>query len=155
MNLEKIIENIENKIYGKLLFNADLSKLSWFNLGGTARLLFKPDNLNDLSFFLRNFKKALPIKVLGVGSNVLIRDGGFNGVIIKLGQAFSKVSLFEKNSLICGSSSLDKNVANIALANSLSGFEFLSCIPGTIGGAIRMNSGCYESNISKKHSSIS
>ena len=89
------------------------------------------------------------IKVLGAGSNILIRDGGFDGVIIKLGKTFSHLSLLDQNMLIAGASALDKNVSNFALENSLSRFEFLSCIPGTIGGGIRMNSGCYGEDISK------
>jgi len=87
--------------------------------------------------------------VLGAGSNILIRDGGFNGIIIKLDKTFSHISLFDKNKIIAGSSTLDKNLSRFALENSLSGFEFLSCIPGTIGGGIRMNSGCYGEDISK------
>ncbi len=86
---------------------------------------------------------------MGAGSNTLIRDGGFDGIIIKFGKPFSHTSLLNKNTLIAGASVFDKNVSNFALENSLSGFEFLSCIPGTIGGAIRMNSGCYGEDISK------
>ena len=95
---------------------------------------------------MKEFNK---IKVLGAGSNTLIRDGGFDGIIIKLGKSFSHLSLLIENMLIAGASALDKNVSNFALENSLSGFEFLSCIPGTIGGGIRMNSGCYGEDISK------
>ena len=148
MKLEAKIKNIKNKVSGKLLFNESLSKFSWFNLGGPASIIFKPNTLDELSNFLKIFQKALPIKVLGIGSNVLIRDGGFKGVIIKLGKAFSRISLLNENSLIAGASSLDKNVSKFALNNWISGFEFLSCIPGTIGGAIRMNSGCYGEDIS-------
>ena len=86
---------------------------------------------------------------MGAGSNTLIRDGGFDGVIIKFGKSFSHISLFDSNTIIAGASVLDKNISNFALENSLSGFEFLSCIPGTIGGAVRMNSGCYGQDISK------
>ncbi len=86
---------------------------------------------------------------MGAGSNTLVRDGGFNGVIIKFGKSFSHISLFDPNTIIAGASILDKNVSSFALENSLSGFEFLSCIPGTIGGAVRMNSGCYGEEISK------
>ena len=131
------------------MFNENLSKLSWFNLGGPAKLLFKPKNLNELSLFLKEINKNEKIKVLGAGSNTLIRDGGFEGIIIKLGKSFSHLSLFDQDTLIAGSSVLDKNLSSFALENSLSGFEFLSCIPGTIGGAIRMNSGCYGEDISK------
>ena len=149
MKLFSKIENIKNKFSGKIFFNEDLSKFSWFNLGGPAKVLFKPYNLNELSFFLKEIKSVGEIKVLGAGSNTLIRDGGFNGIIIKLGKSFSHISLFNEDMLIAGASAFDKSVSNFALENSLSGFEFLSCIPGTIGGGIRMNSGCYDEDISK------
>ena len=149
MNLNSQVKEIKNKISGKILFNESLSKHSWFNLGGPAKVIFKPQNLNELSIFLKNLKGSNKIKVLGAGSNTLIRDGGFDGIIIKFGKSFSHLSLFNQNMLIAGASALDKNVSNFALENSLSGFEFLSCIPGTIGGGIRMNSGCYGENISK------
>ena len=149
MNLISQIKEIKNKISGKILFGESLSKYSWFNLGGPAKVIFSPKNLNELSFFLKNVKGFNKIKVLGVGSNTLIRDKGFDGVIIKFGQSFSHLSLFNENTIIAGASVLDKNVSSFALKNSLSGFEFLSCIPGTIGGAVRMNSGCYEEDISR------
>ena len=149
MNLISQIKEIKKKISGQILFDESLSKHSWFNLGGPAKVIFKPKNLNELSIFLKNCKEFNKIKVLGVGSNTLIRDGGFDGVIIKLGKSFSHLSLLGQNMLIAGASALDKNVSNFALENSLSGFEFLSCIPGTIGGGIRMNSGCYGEDISK------
>ena len=149
MNLVSQIEEIKNKISGKIYFDESLSKYSWFNLGGPAKVIFKPKNLNELSIFLKNIKGFDKIKVLGVGSNTLIRDGGFNGIIIKLGKPFSHLSLFDENTVIAGASALDKNVSNFALENSLTGFEFLSCIPGTIGGGVRMNSGCYGENIAK------
>ena len=149
MNLISQIKEIKKKISGQILFDESLSKHSWFNLGGPAKVIFKPKNLNELSIFLKNCKEFNKIKVLGAGSNTLIRDGGFDGVIIKLGKSFSHLSLLGQNILIAGASALDKNVSNFALENSLSGFEFLSCIPGTIGGGIRMNSGCYGEDISK------
>ena len=143
------IKNIKKKISGKISFNESLSKLSWFNLGGPAKILYRPKNLQELSIFLKEVKGAEVIKILGAGSNTLVRDGGFNGVIIKFGKSFSHISLFDPNTIIAGASILDKNVSSFALENSLSGFEFLSCIPGTIGGAVRMNSGCYGEEISK------
>ena len=149
MNIISQIEKLQNKISGKILFNEKLSKYSWFNLGGPAKVLFKPKNLSDLSIFLKENKGLGEVRILGAGSNTLIRDGGFNGTIIKLGKSFAHTSLFDENTLIAGASALDKNVSNFALDNSLSGFEFLSCIPGTVGGGIRMNSGCYEEEISK------
>ena len=143
------IKNIKSKISGEILFDENLSKHSWFNIGGLAKVIFKPGNLNELSMFLKTIKDINKIKVLGVGSNTLIRDGGFNGIIIKLGKSFGRLSLFDTRTIIAGSSALDKNISNFALENSLTGFEFLSCIPGTIGGGIRMNSGCYGDDISK------
>ena len=149
MNLHEKIQEIRNKITGKILFDESLSKYSWFNLGGPARVVFKPKNLNELSIFLKSIKGFGNIKVLGAGSNTLIRDAGFKGIIIKFEKSFSHISLFDKDTIIVGSSTLDKNLSNFALENSISGFEFLSCIPGTIGGGIRMNSGCYGEDISK------
>ena len=149
MTLMPQIENIKSKISGKISFNESLSKFSWFNLGGPAKVLFRPKNLQELSIFLKEIKGTNEIKVLGAGSNTLIRDGGFNGIIIKFGKSFSHTSLLDPSTIIVGASILGKNASSFALENSLSGFEFLSCIPGTIGGAVRMNSGCYEEDISR------
>ena len=149
MEMISQITNIKNKISGKISFNENLSKLSWFNLGGPAKVLFRPKSLQELSLFLKEIKGIKKIKVLGIGSNTLIRDGGFDGIIIKFGNSFSHLSLFNSNTIIAGASALDKNVSNFALKNSISGFEFMSCIPGTVGGAVRMNSGCYGNDISK------
>ena len=149
MTIVKQINEFKNKISGKILFSEDLSKYSWFNLGGPAKVIFKPNDLNELSFFLKNIKGNGKIQIIGAGSNTLVRDGGFDGIIIKLGKPFSRISLFDKNTIIAGTSALDRIVSNFALENSLTGFEFLSCIPGTIGGGIRMNSGCYGEEISK------
>ena len=149
MNLIKQIKKIENEISGKILFNENLSRYSWFNLGGPAKVIFKPKNLNELSIFLKRLGGFSNVKVLGAGSNVLIRDGGFDGIIIKFEKSFSHLSLINEDMLVAGASALDKHVSNFAFENSLSGFEFLSCIPGTIGGGIRMNSGCYGEDFSK------
>ena len=149
MELMSQITNVKNKILGKISFDENLSKLSWFNLGGPAKVLFRPKSLQELSLFLKEIKGIKKIKVLGIGSNTLIRDGGFDGIIIKFGNSFSHLSLFNSNTIIAGASALDKNVSNFALKNSISGFEFMSCIPGTVGGAVRMNSGCYGDDISK------
>ena len=143
------VKSILNKIEGKISFNESLSKLSWFNLGGPAKILFRPKNISDLSFFLKAIDKDDKIKILGAGSNTLIREGGYEGIIIKLGGSFSRISLFNDKTLIAGASALDKTVSSFAYENSLTDFEFLSCIPGTIGGAIRMNTGCYDEDISK------
>ena len=149
MELISKLKTIQDKVEGPILFNESLAKYSWFNLGGPAKVIFKPKNLKELSFFLQNLKGFNKIKLLGVGSNTLIRDGGFSGIIIKLGKSFSHLSIFDEDKIIVGAGALDKSVSNFALLHSLSEFEFLSCIPGTIGGGIRMNSGCYGEDISK------
>ena len=149
MTLVDEVKKIRNELQDQITFDENLSKFSWFNLGGPAKIVFRPKSLKDLSFFLKNISANSKIKVLGVGSNTLIRDGGFDGIIIRFGKAFSHISLLKNNLLISGAGTLDKKVSDFALNNSLSGFEFLSCIPGTIGGAIKMNSGCYSEDISK------
>ena len=142
------IESIKEEISGKITFNENLSKLSWFNLGGPAQVLFRPKNLKELSIFLKKINGFGNIKIIGAGSNTLIRDGGLDGVIIKLGKAFSHLSMLNPHTIIAGASAIDKNVSKFASQNSLTGFEFLSCIPGSIGGAVKMNTGCYGENIS-------
>ena len=142
------IESIKEEISGKITFNENLSKLSWFNLGGPAQVLFRPKNLKELSIFLKKINGFGNIKIIGAGSNTLIRDGGLDGVIIKLSKAFSHLSMLNPHTIIAGASAIDKNVSKFASQNSLTGFEFLSCIPGSIGGAVKMNTGCYGENIS-------
>ena len=96
MNLiSQIKKKVKNKVLGQIIFEENLSKYSWFNLGGPAKVVFRPKNLNELSMFLKTIKDINKIKVLGVGSNTLIRDGGFNGIIIKLGKSFGRLSLFD------------------------------------------------------------
>ena len=129
---------------GKLFFDYDLKKTNWFNIGGNAKAFFKPENLNDLIVFLKNFGNKEKIFILGAGSNILIKDEGFDGVVIKLGKNFSNISLLSNKTIIAGSATSDKKVAEFASENDIGGLEFLSCIPGTIGGGIRMNSGCFE-----------
>jgi UDP-N-acetylmuramate dehydrogenase len=148
MTLMSQIESIKEEISGKITFNENLSKLSWFNLGGPAQVLFRPKNLKELSIFLKKINGFGNIKIIGAGSNTLIRDGGLDGVIIKLGKAFSHLSMLNPHTIIAGASAIDKNVSKFASQNSLTGFEFLSCIPGSIGGAVKMNTGCYGENIS-------
>ena len=144
------IENIKKKFRKSLFFNEKLSKYSWFNLGGPAEIFFKPKKKEELIEFLKLHNKVnQKITVIGAGSNTLIRDKGIKGLTIKLGKAFAFHNLVDKNILEVGSATLDRNVSIFALENSLSGLEFLSCIPGSIGGAIIMNSGCYNEEISK------
>ena len=144
------------KKFGKnLIIKEDLSKYSWFNLGGPADIFFRPENIDQLIKFLDTIKKKnFKIHILGAGSNTLIRDSGVKGVVIKLGSKFSNIELLEKDTIEVGASTLDRKVSDFAKNNGISGMEFLSCIPGSIGGAIIMNSGCYGSDISKILSSI-
>ena len=129
---------------GKLIFDYDLKKTNWFNIGGKTKAFFKPNNLEDLINFLKNFGNKEKIFILGVGSNILIKDQGFDGVVIKLGKNFSNISLLPNKTIIAGSATTDKKVAEFACENDIGGLEFLSCIPGSVGGGVRMNSGCFE-----------
>ena len=142
--------NFINKFNDNLVQNVKLSNYSWFNLGGKAEFFFKPSNKRMLIEFLTEAKKNnLKTTILGAGSNTLIRDNGVKGVVIKLGSNFSYTKLINKEIIEVGAATLDRKVANFAKDNNLGNFEFLSCIPGSIGGAVIMNSGCYENEISK------
>ena len=142
----ELIKKFSNSISN----NIKLSNYSWFNLGGPAEYFFKPKNKDELIEFLEeNKKNKLKVTILGAGSNVLIRDKGVKGVVIKLGSGFSEIKLIDQNTLEVGAASLDRKIANFAKDNNIGNLEFLSCIPGSIGGAIIMNSGCYDNDISK------
>ena len=146
----KLTQDFFNKFKGNIKNNVNLSNYNWFNLGGPAEYLFKPENKEQLIEFLRENKIfKLNTTVLGAGSNTLIRDNGIKGVVIKLGSSFSKIKLINTDTLEVGAAALDRKVSNFAKDNGLSEFEFLSCIPGSIGGAVIMNSGCYGDDISK------
>ena len=137
------IEEFAKHIKSELKFDYNLKKLNWFNIGGDAKVFFKPDNLDDLVTFLKTFGKSEKIFVLGAGSNILITDNKFDGFVVKLGKNFSNISLMQNNIIVAGSAVSDKNLSNFAMENNIGGFEFLSCIPGTIGGGLRINSGCF------------
>ena len=137
------LEEFAKHIKSELKFDYNLKKLNWFNIGGDAKVFFKPDNLDDLVTFLKTFGKSEKIFVLGAGSNVLITDNKFDGFVVKLGKNFSNISLLPNNIVVAGSAVSDKNLSNFAMENNIGGFEFLSCIPGTIGGGLRINSGCF------------
>ena len=140
--IKKFSENISN--------NTKLSNYSWFNLGGPAEYFFKPKNKEQLIEFLEeNRQNKLKLTILGAGSNLLIRDKGIRGVVIKLGLPFSEIKLIDKDIIEAGAAALDRKVANFAKDNGIGNLEFLSCIPGSLGGAIIMNSGCYGNDISK------
>ena len=137
------LKNFRDSIEGKIYFDHDIKNLNWFNINGKSRIFYKPSDLNELIQFLKIYNSRAKIFIIGAGSNILIANDIFDGVIIKLGSQFSKISKLNDNTLIAGSGVLDKKISDFALENSISGLEFLSCIPGTIGGGIRMNSGCY------------
>ena len=150
------INDLKIKFGKNLIINENLSKYNWFNLGGPAEIFFRPQDKDQLLSFLVELKKTnIKIHVLGAGSNTLIRDLGIKGVVIKLGSKFSETKIIEKDTIRVGASTLDKTVSNFAKDNNISGLEFLSCIPGSIGGAVIMNSGCYGSEISGILKSIS
>ena len=145
---------LKKNLQGELRENFDLSKSNWLGIGGKANFFFKPKDLNDLQIFLRNNNQHFPIIVIGSGSNLLIRDKGFEGVVIKFGKNFDYIKI--NNEIInCGPATQKTLLAETAANNNLTGFEFLYCIPGTIAGGIVMNSGCYGSDLSKIVLSIS
>ncbi len=149
------MEILQKKFGKNLMIKENLSKYSWFNLGGPADLFFRPENKLQLKDFLNEIhKRDLKIFTLGAGSNTLIRDSGVRGAVIKLGSKFSDIKLLMDDTIEVGAATLDKKVSNFARDNGIANMEFLSCIPGSIGGAIIMNSGCYGSDISKILKSI-
>ena len=143
--------NLLQKKFGKnLIINENLSKYSWFNLGGPADIFFRPENKLQISEFLKQLKGLeYDLYILGAGSNTLIRDSGVKGIVIKLSSKFSQIKLLEKDKIEAGAAAFDRKVSDFAKEHSLSGMEFLSCIPGSIGGAVAMNCGCYGSDISQ------
>ena len=142
-SLKEQFKNFEPQV----VFNQDLKKKNWFNIGGKAKIFYKAENLKDLVKFLKILNNKENIFVIGAGSNTLITDDIYDGVVIKLGKNFNRLSLLREDIIISGTSVLDKNLAEYASDNSLSGFEFLFCIPGTVGGGIKMNAGCFGSEI--------
>lgn len=136
------------KVRGRYLFNVPLGSTTWFGVGGPAQVTFKPADSEDLSFFLKNRPTDLPLHIVGVGSNLLVRDGGIEGVVIRLGQGFTNIFVNETQ-IDSGAAVLDRNVAALSIDAGVTGFEFLCGIPGTIGGALRMNAGAYGSEISQ------
>ena len=141
------IEDIKNfalSIDGDIFFDQSIKNLNWFNIGGKAKIFFKPNSLKGLIEFLKLYASRSKIFILGNGSNVLFDDKIFEGTVIKLGKNFSNISLLDKETIIAGTAVSQKKVAEFAKENNISGLEFMSCIPGSIGGGIRMNSGCFN-----------
>ncbi len=131
------------KVEGRLESNAPLAGLTWFRVGGSAEVLFAPANEADLAAFLAGTPQEIPVCVIGVGSNLLVRDGGVPGVVIRLGRGFSEIAVEPDSRIRCGAAVLDVRVARFALEHDIDGLTFLRGIPGTIGGALRMNGGAY------------
>ncbi len=130
-------------VRGRYTEQAPLGDTSWFRTGGKAEVLYKPADFNDLADFLKGCPEDIPVTVLGVCSNVIIRDGGIKGVVIKLGGPFAEITVNPDGTLTAGAAALDFNVAIAAQRAGRTGLEFFSGIPGTIGGALRMNAGAY------------
>ena len=142
---ENLIDKLP-KIQGVYRQNCKIK--TWFDVGGNAEIVFKPANIDDLKFFLKNISKKIAINIIGAGSNVIISDDGVKGVVIKLDSSFAKIN-HQDNILNVGSAMLCGNVALYCKNNGLSNLEFLTGIPGSVGGALAMNAGCYGSDISQ------
>jgi UDP-N-acetylmuramate dehydrogenase len=134
-------------VRGKYREHADLSKVTWFRVGGAAEVLFRPADVNDLSHFLQNKPTNVAVMVLGLCSNVLVRDGGIDGVVIRLGGGFNEV-IFEGGRVTVGAGCLNSQLTDLCIGSGVGGLEFLSGIPGSIGGALAMNAGAYGVEIS-------
>jgi len=132
------------KFNENIKFDYNLKKKNWFNIGGSTKIYYKAENLKELIKFLKIIENKEKIFVLGGGSNTLITDKTYDGVVIKLSKNFNNISLLSEDIIIAGSAVSDKSLSEFAMDNNLGGFEFLSCIPGTVGGGIRMNAGCFD-----------
>jgi UDP-N-acetylmuramate dehydrogenase len=142
---ERLIDRLP-RVRGRLAENAPLGPMTWFRVGGQAEILFRPADPDDLAAFLAEKPAEIPVTVIGVASNLLVRDGGIQGVVVRLGRGFADVAI-EGESVQTGSGALDSNLALACQQASLAGLEFLSGIPGTIGGNLRMNAGAYGTEI--------
>lgn len=131
------------KVRGNLTPNAPLAKLVWFKTGGNADWLFEPADIDDLRDFLSALDRAMPVMALGLGSNMIVRDGGVEGVVVRLGKAFSGVKVLDDHQLECGGGASGILVSSTARDAGIAGLEFLRGIPGTVGGFVRMNGGAY------------
>jgi UDP-N-acetylmuramate dehydrogenase len=131
---------------GRLTLDAPIGKQTWFGVGGSAEVLFRPADLADLAGFLAALPQGIPVTVIGVGSNLLVRDGGISGIVIRLGRGFAAIEI-ERDEVRAGAAALGRIVALTAADAGLGGLEFLSGIPGSIGGSLRMNAGAYGREI--------
>ena len=144
---DKLRAKFDGKVAGYLHANYPIKKISWFRVGGFAELLFKPKDLNDLKKFLYIKPKHVPVTILGGASNTLIRDHGIPGVVIVLDRAFNYIKQTAVDTIQCGAAVPSKKISNFALKNNLAGLSFLNTIPGTFGGAVKMNSGAYGAEV--------
>jgi len=131
------------ELRGRLLANQSLAELTWFRVGGPAQVFYIPEDENGLAYFLRNLPTEIPVYVIGAGSNLIVRDGGVPGVIIRLGRGFNEVKIEDGQRIRAGAAMLDVKVAREAQKAGIAGLAFYSGIPGSIGGALRMNGGAY------------
>jgi UDP-N-acetylmuramate dehydrogenase len=131
------------ELRGRLIANQPLATQSWFRVGGPAQVLFMPADENDLAYYLRNLPAEVPVTVIGASSNLIIRDGGIPGAVIRLGRAFGDITVEDGQRVRAGAAALDAHVARAAQKAGIDGLAFLSGIPGSIGGALRMNGGAY------------
>jgi len=131
-------------IDGDIFFDQSIKNLNWFNIGGKTKIFFKPSSLKGLIDYLKLYATRSKIFILGNGSNVLFDDDTYQGTVIKLGKSFSNITLLDNKTIIAGTAASQKKVSEFAKDNNISGLEFMSCIPGSIGGGIRMNSGCFK-----------
>jgi len=138
------LEELSSEFNDNVKFDYDLKKKNWFNIGGKTKIYYKAHNLKDLIKFVKKIDEKEKIFILSGGSNTLITDKTYNGVVIKLSRDFNNISLLSDEIIIAGSAVSDKSLSEFAMNNSLGGFEFLSCIPGTVGGGIKMNAGCFD-----------
>ncbi len=137
----------KNGVRGKLTPQAPLAPLVWFKSGGAAEWLFEPKDMADLQAFLRDLDPSVPVMALGLGSNMIVRDGGVPGVVVRLGKAFARVERLDEVTLRCGGGASGILVSSTARDAGIAGVEFLRSIPGTVGGFVRMNGGAYGGEV--------
>ena len=146
MSFPDIIPDLKARIpnlRGRLLANQPLGEFTWFRVGGPAQAFFMPEDEYDLAYVLRNLPADIPVTVIGAGSNLIVRDGGVLGVVVRLGRGFNEIAIEDDHRVVAGTAVLDVMVARVAQKAAIAGLSFLSGIPGTIGGALRMNGGAY------------
>jgi UDP-N-acetylmuramate dehydrogenase len=146
MSFPDIIPDLKARVpnlRGRLLANQPLGEFTWFRVGGPAQAFFMPEDENDLAYVLRNVPADIPVTVIGAGSNLIVRDGGVPGVVVRLGRGFNEIAIEDDYRVAAGTAVLDVLVARAAQKAAIAGLAFLSGIPGTIGGALRMNGGAY------------